>query len=128
LSIRGGGVILAAEAAPDMNPRTLAYMSLFLVTATTPACRKETPAAHGEDPAESEKEAFGRLTIEELEAKMAAAQAGQAKLAVFDNNQHERFVQSHIAGAKWVAFDKITAADLPADRDTTLVFYCSNEH
>ncbi|MFT3776627.1 MAG: rhodanese-like domain-containing protein [Minicystis sp.] len=124
-----GGVILGAEVSSEMNPRTLAFMSLFLVTAAgATACGKAGHEAAKDGLAEGEKEPFGRMTIEELEAKMAAAKAGQAKLAIFDNNQHERFDKSHIAGAKWVKFDKIEARDLPADKDTTLVFYCANEH
>jgi rhodanese-related sulfurtransferase len=68
------------------------------------------------------------MSIEELESKMTAAKAGQLKLAVFDNNQREVFDKGHIPTAKWVAFDKVQASDLPADKDTTLVFYCANEH
>jgi hypothetical protein len=90
-------------------------------------CAKER-SDHGGEAAEPAKEAFGKLTIDELEAKMADAKAGKSKLAVFDNNQRERFDQSHIPGAKWVKSNAVTANDLPADKDTTLVFYCSNEH
>jgi hypothetical protein len=92
------------------------------------ACAKER-APHGSGEAsEPSNQAFGKLTIDELEAHMSEAKAGTRKLAVFDNNQHERFVKSHIAGATWVAFDDVKASDLPADKDTELVFYCSNEH
>jgi 3-mercaptopyruvate sulfurtransferase SseA len=97
-----------------------------MVAASAPACsrfRHDAPKEH-----DAEQETFGRLTVEELEAKMAAAKAGQAKLAIYDNNQRERFDKGHIPGAKWVKFDEVKASDLPADKETTLVFYCANEH
>ena len=91
------------------------------------ACTKPRPEPGGET-ATAEKEPFGELTIDQLAAQMEQAKAGTLKLAIFDNNHRERFDKSHIAGARWVAFDKITANDLPADKDTELVFYCANEH
>jgi len=78
--------------------------------------------------AKETKEAFGRLTVDELVAKMAAAKAGQLKLAVFDNNGRDTFDEGHVPGATWVQYDEIKASDLPTDKDTTLVFYCYNEH
>ena len=111
-----------------MRPRPFAYGALILVAVSACACAKPAGEAHKEGAAETEKEAFGRLGVDELEAKMAAAKAGQLKLAILDNNAHERFEKSHIAGAKWVSFDKVTAADLPPEKDATLVFYCANEH
>lgn len=110
-----------------MTSRTLARgASILLALALVPACAKSSheAATSGHD----EKERFGRMSVDELDAKMTAAKAGQMKLAVFDNNQRERFDKGHIPGAKWVAFDKVQASDLPADKDTTLVFYCANEH
>ena len=59
---------------------------------------------------------------------MSDAKAGKGKLAVFDNNQREVFDKGHIPGARWVDFKDIKTSDLPADKDTPLVFYCSNEH
>ena len=88
------------------------------------ACHKQP---HG-DAAESEEVSFGRLTIDELQARMNDAKAGKIKLAIFDNNEREHFDKGHIPGARWVAFDKVQASDLPADKDTELVFYCANEH
>jgi hypothetical protein len=128
LSIFGGDAILAAEVSSEMTPRTVWHCALFLLAlAAAPACAKS-----GHDAAKGgtteEKELFGRLSIQELETKMAAAKAGQLKLAIFDNNQREVFDKRHIPGAKWVPFDKVQASDLPADKDTTLVFYCANEH
>jgi Rhodanese-like domain len=123
------GAILAAEVHPMTMGRTLSAGILVALATTGLGCA-EHRAAPGKDTstAEADKEAFGRMTIDELEAKMAAAKAGQAKLAIFDNNQHDRFDKGHIPGAKWVKFSEYTASEMPADKDTTLVFYCSNEH
>jgi len=77
---------------------------------------------------EPTKDAFGRLGIAELEAKMADAKAGKTALFLIDNNHKERFEKSHLPGAKWVEYDKVQASDLPQDKDATLVFYCANEH
>ncbi len=78
--------------------------------------------------AASAHDAMGKMSVDELAAKMADAKAGKLALFVYDNNHKERFDQSHIPGAKWLAFDKVSAADLPADKEATLVFYCANEH
>jgi hypothetical protein len=105
----------------------LAAACLALV-ASAPACSKPR-ADHGAgEAAEPGKEPFGKLTMDELETRMADAKGGKIKLALFDNNQHERFMKSHLPGAHWVKFDDVKASDLPADKETNLVFYCSNEH
>ena len=111
-----------------MTTRPWIPIALFaLVGAGVTACAKPRADVSKEDVA-TEREPFGEMTVAELDAKMADATAGQIKLAVFDNNHHERFVKSHIPGATWVQFDKVQASDLPADKDTLLVFYCANEH
>jgi hypothetical protein len=78
--------------------------------------------------AETAHDAMGKMSVDELTAKMADAKAGKLALFIYDNNHKERFDQSHIPGAKWVEFDKVSAADLPQDKEATLVFYCANEH
>jgi hypothetical protein len=110
-----------------MNLRTLVLVALTAVAGSAMGCAK---SAHQEGTAleGAEKEAFGRMSVEELSAKMDEAKAGKLELAVFDNNQHERFDKGHIPGAKWVAFNDVKASDLPANKDATLVFYCANEH
>ena len=78
--------------------------------------------------AQGAHDAMKKMTVDELTAKMADAKSGKLALFVYDNNHKERFDQSHIPGAKWLAFDKVSAADLPQDKEATLVFYCANEH
>jgi len=98
---------------------------LAALASSTAACNKQAP--HG-DAAESEEASFGKLTVDDLVSRMNDAKAGKLKLAVFDNNQHDVFNKGHIPGARWVDFKNVQASDLPADKDTELVFYCANEH
>jgi hypothetical protein len=102
----------------------------LLLCVSLGACAKprSDPAATDHPSAEAEKEAFGKLTIEQLEARMNDAKAGKGKLAIFDNNQQEQYAKGHIPTARWVDFKNVKASDLPSDKDTPLVFYCSNEH
>lgn len=101
-----------------------ALVALPLLAAA--GCAKHAPGENGAQEAESQP--FGRLTMEELDARMADAKAGKLTLAIYDNNHKDRFDKGHIPGAKWVKPDALTAADLPADKEATLVFYCANEH
>src|SRR5262245_25352510 len=98
-----------------MNARrsSLFLLSLVLAVGST-ACAKPR-ADHGAgEAAEPGKEPFGKLGLDDLDARMSDAKAGKLKLAIFDNNQRERFDKSHIPGAKWVKFDEIKSSDLPA--------------
>ena len=64
------------------------------------------------------------LTVDEVAAKLAAS---DGKTFIYDNNDKESWVDGHVPGAKWVDSEHVTAADLPADRTATLIFYCHNE-
>jgi rhodanese-related sulfurtransferase len=61
-------------------------------------------------------------TLEAVEARL-----GQADFALYDANPKEMFEAGHIHGARWVKFNEVTRAALPAAKDTELVFYCANE-
>ncbi len=65
-----------------------------------------------------------RLTVDQVAARIAL---NDGKTYVFDNNPHDRFVKSHVPGAKWVDDESVTAAVLPADKGATLIFYCASE-
>ena len=119
-----------------ISPKRVATWGTLALLATS-ACQKnpgpraeknEAAQSAAAAPAPEAKEAFGRLSVAELEAKMAAAKSGKLKLAVFDNNGRDTYDQGHLPGAKWVLYDEIKASDLPTDKDTELVFYCYNEH
>jgi hypothetical protein len=105
--------------------RFVMMLCAALAASASVGCSKHHAA---EGSAESDKEAFGRLTIEELETRMSDAKAGKAKLAIYDNNHRDVFDKGHIPGAKWVDFTDVKPSDLPADKETALVFYCANEH
>jgi hypothetical protein len=64
------------------------------------------------------------LTVDQVAAKIAA---GDGKTFVYDNNSQDSWVDGHVPGAKWVDSEHVTAADLPADKTATLIFYCHNE-
>jgi rhodanese-related sulfurtransferase len=70
----------------------------------------------------AEKDPFGSLTVDQVADLIA-----KKEVSVYDNNELDRYKQSHLPTAKWVDFKKVTAADLPQDKDRTLVFYCANE-
>jgi hypothetical protein len=70
----------------------------------------------------SADDGFGTLTTAEVKARL-----GQKDFHVFDNNPIDVYKGGHLPGAKWVDYKNITAADLPADKTATLVFYCANE-
>jgi hypothetical protein len=107
--------------------RAISLSVLLLVTAAGAlGCAKSGHDAAKEGATEGE--AFGRMTVDELAAKMEEAKSGKSKLLVVDNNQRDVFEKGHIPTAKWVKFDAVKASDLPADKETTLVFYCANEH
>jgi ABC-type enterochelin transport system substrate-binding protein len=76
-------------------------------------------ASHGAE------EKLSELTPEEVDARIAK---NDGSFFVYDNNGKDVFDKEHLPTAKWVAFDKVTAADLPANKDATLVFYCMNTH
>jgi len=64
------------------------------------------------------------LTVDDVATRVAAH---DGKTFVFDDNPQDRFQKGHVPGAHWVAGREPTAAELPADKGATLVFYCSNE-
>ena len=69
---------------------------------------------------------LGQASVDEVEAKMAEAKAGKLALAVIDNNPRTVFEQGHLPGARWIKHTEVRAEDLPSNRDTMLVFYCSS--
>lgn len=64
------------------------------------------------------------LTVDEVAARVAA---NDSKTFIYDNNPRDRYAKSHVPGAHWLDYDKVTASDLPADKGATLVFYCASE-
>ena len=110
----------------SMTAVTIALLAGALAAS---GCKKDPAAASAAGSGSAAPaHAFGELTVDQVAAKMEQAKSGALKLALVDNNQKDRWAKGHLPGAKWVQFDAVTPADLPADKDTTLVFYCANEH
>jgi rhodanese-related sulfurtransferase len=97
---------------------TAALAALALATVAAPACVHSAPAASQT----SEKEAFGRLSVDEVQKLVDSNGA-----LVVDNNSPERFQKGHVPGAINARYDAVTEEKLGADKDRTLIFYCANE-
>lgn len=61
----------------------------------------------------------------ELSLAEVAARLGQPGFHVYDNNGRARWKRSHVPGAVHLHAYAFEAAELPADRTATLVFYCA---
>jgi rhodanese-related sulfurtransferase len=64
------------------------------------------------------------LSVDEVAAKIAA---NDGKTLIYDCNSADRYKLGHLPGARHVEYDGLSAADLPADKGTMLVFYCASE-
>lgn len=108
-----------------MNRHHLFIALAIALAAGAPACTKSNDASaeHG-----SKDEAFGRMSVEDVEAKLKEAKEGKAAFYVYDNNAKSVFDKGHVPGAKWVDHENVKATDLPPDKEATLVFYCANDH
>jgi rhodanese-related sulfurtransferase len=112
-----------------MSARFLVPVAFAMLAAV--GCNKAPTTDAGEKPAAAtqaeEKEAFGRMSVDDVQAKLAEAKAGKAEFFVYDNNQKSQYEKGHVPGAKWVNFHELTEKDLPSNKEATLVFYCGNE-
>jgi 3-mercaptopyruvate sulfurtransferase SseA len=61
------------------------------------------------------------LSVDEVARKL-----GDKAVFLYDNNPRKGYDQGHLPGAHWVDYKHVTAADLPADKSATLIFYCAN--
>lgn len=69
-------------------------------------------------------ESFGELTVDEVEQKLS-----QKNVFVYDCNPPSVYKDAHVPGAKLlVNYSGLEAADLPADKSATLIFYCASPH
>jgi hypothetical protein len=70
----------------------------------------------------AEKEPFGSLTVEEVAKKIK-----DPAVHVYDGNRKELYNENHVPGAVLLYSKDIKEGVLPADKKTTLIFYCHNE-
>jgi hypothetical protein len=63
--------------------------------------------------------------IPELSVADVFARLGQPDFHVFDNNGPGRYRRSHVPSAKNLNAYGFAASELPANKQATLVFYCS---
>ncbi len=108
-----------------MNRHHLFFVLAAALAMAAPACKKsgDSTSEHG-----AKDEAFGRMSIEEVDAKLKEAKEGKTAFFVIDNNAKSTYDKGHLPGAKWVDHENIKATDLPADKEATLAFYCANDH
>jgi 3-mercaptopyruvate sulfurtransferase SseA len=99
-----------------MHRRTVLLLCASLAAAALFACSKQGGATPSHE--------LNKLTVDQVAARIAAH---DGKTYIFDDNPKERWVKGHVPGAKWLDEDHVTAADLPADKTATLIFYCHNE-
>ena len=113
-----------------MNNATRLLGALLLpALLVLPACSKtSTGSSAAAAGSSAESEPFGRMSPDELQARMTDAKAGKLALFVYDNNEKAVYASGHLPGAQWVSVDDIKPSDFPAQKDATLVFYCANEH
>jgi hypothetical protein len=83
---------------------------------------KAAPVAVADEAAPAAR-SFGELTVDQVAEKI-----GKPGVYLYDNNNREEWVEGHVPTATWLDYGAITAKDLPADKDATLIFYCHNEH
>lgn len=70
---------------------------------------------------------FARLMgLAEISPKELYARSQSEPLVIFDVNAEPRWLAARVPGANHLDPLGFTASDLPADRETALVFYCSN--
>jgi Rhodanese-like domain len=100
--------------------RVLFLLEASLLLGLVSCSRKAPPAPVSHHSAED----LRKLTVTEVAERI---DTHDGKLAIFDCNSKEQFNGAHLPGAKWVDFHGVTAADLPPDKTTALVFYCREE-
>ena len=66
---------------------------------------------------------MGLKSISPKDLHQLASSPGQ--VTVFDLNSHQSWMKAHVPGAKHLD-PEYKDGDLPADKNATLVFYCSN--
>ena len=104
--------------------RRLIALSLFSVLAACGGSTTSTTATAETQSTGSEAPRFAQISVADVAARIASP---DSNIRVFDANAQDTFAEHHVPGATWVHYDEVSAETLPADHDTSLVFYCANE-
>ena len=67
-------------------------------------------------------EPFGRFTMDQVSRRLT-----QPDVHVYDGNPPEIYAENHVPDAVHLNTDDIKEGVLPADKGSTLIFYCMNE-
>jgi len=78
--------------------------------------------ARAEDATKEKSEPFKRLSVDEVEKRMA-----NPGVHVYDGNNDEVYANGHLPGAVHLFSQDIKEGVLPADKSTPLIFYCHSE-
>src|SRR5262245_32645252 len=97
-----------------------AAVALWLAPAAH-AATKDTESKEPAKPAAKEKDPFGSLTVEEVAKKIK-----DPAVHVYDGNKQAVYEENHVPGAVRLYSKDIKEGVLPAQKDTTLIFYCAN--
>jgi rhodanese-related sulfurtransferase len=103
-------------------------MRIFATSATVVLCAAFASSSafststHDDKADSAATQAIRTLTPAEVQVRMQ-----RGEIVVFDANPTDIFNKHHVPGAKWVAYDAVSARDLPSDKSTPIVFYCMNE-
>jgi hypothetical protein len=99
----------------------VAVVTLSLATVAR-AATNEAKTKDTAKPAAKEKDPFGSLTVEEVAKKIK-----DPAVHIYDGNRKELYAENHVPGAVLLYSKDIKEGVLPADKKTTLIFYCHNE-
>lgn len=63
-------------------------------------------------------------TVKEMKPAQLYALMASASVTIYDCNEPDMHAEAHVPGAKPLVYDEVRVDKLPADRNTTVVFYC----
>lgn len=100
------------------NPSIVLALGLALATGAGPwlQAQERGTGRHAAAPAAA--------TLSPIELKALIDR--RAPVHIYDANGRNSYLEGHVPGARWIEYDAVTRADLPAGRDAMLVFYCYN--
>jgi hypothetical protein len=104
-----------------MLTRFLTWAAVLAVLAVHFMAAPATITANDKEGKAPTMDPFGQMTLDQVERRL-----GQPNVHVYDGNGDETYHNNHVPGAVRLLSKNITAEKLPADKDATLIFYCSN--